>query len=113
MKDGTKFDVNKVKEATTGAGGNIYNFSGRDFVNINLLKYSLTSLHDVYVPENIFSKLDSDYSDDALPIIETGESIYLVFKSSWYADFENKNIKGLDVTGTNTITLPIKQYTAS
>lgn len=116
MNDGILFDVNKIKDATQGAMGSEYGFDALDIGSVRFLRQQLTSLQDVYVPKSIYDELNSNFDAgiDALPIVETGESIYLVFSSSWDNGVNfSKNVKGLDVTGTNTITLPIKQYTAS
>ena len=86
-----------------------------DCATLNYLRDSLTALRDVFVTEKIYDKLNTDFENgiDSLPMIETGESIYIVFHSYWRNLSFSDDIMGLDVTATNTMTLPIKQYTAN
>ena len=113
MNDGVLFDVNDIDEAAGGGKGYQYGFTGTDVMRISQLKYSLTYLKDIFVSKSVYDELDASFNAgiDALPIIEPGESIYLVFSSTWKYSLENKNVIGFDVTATNTITIPVKQIT--
>ena len=114
MNDGALFDVNKVINATQGGEGSEYGFSAFDYNSISRLKESLTSTQDIYVSKAIYDELNANFDAgvDALPIIETGESVYLVFLSIWTNNsLFNENVMGIDVTVSNTITIPIKQVT--
>ena len=116
MYDGYLLDVNKVFNASMGGEGNQYGIVGSDYGAVQYLKESLTALKDVFIPENTFDRLNNEFENgiDALPVIETGQSIYLLFELSWGngANF-SESVKGIDIVGTNTISLPVKQYTGN
>ena len=110
LDNGVLFDVNKVKNAIAGGEGHEYGFKISDHGHVMQLKGSLTDLKDIFVFKDSFDELEED--PYAIPKLDAGESIYLVFNSCWgnninFSDF----IVGLDVTGTNTITIPVKQIT--
>lgn len=108
MDDGGLFDINKLENATLG-GDNPYGFRVIDEAQISQIMACLTNFKEVFVPKRIFDELELD--PYAIPILETGESIYFLFESTWRDLDINPRIKGLDVVGVSTINIPIKQYT--
>ena len=114
MSDGNLFDVTKVEDAALGHYGNAYGFITSDYLNAMNLKYQITGLYDIFSTKEIFddSEVRMNEGKEGLPRLETGDSIYLLFISQWSNNLNfNDNVKGFDVEGTHTITLPIKQAT--
>ena len=114
MSDGNLFDINKVKDAAFGYGGNAYGFRATDYVSADYIKTAITGLYDIFSTKEIFddSEVRMNEGKEGLPRLETGDSIYLLFISQWSTNLNfNDNVKGFDINGTHTITLPIKQAT--
>ena len=109
MDDGNLFDINKISDAVEGYDPG-YEFTAVDIVNASALKLSLVSLDEVFASKNIYDELNDD--PEAIPKLETGESLYFIFSCYWRPDISfNSHVVGFDVTATTKITVPIKQVT--
>ena len=108
MDDGNLFDITKIKDAVLS--GSEYEFTAADNANASVLEANLVYLDEIFVPKNIYDELNDD--PEAIPKLETGESLYFIFSCYWRPDISfNSHVVGFDVTATTKITVPIKQVT--
>ena len=115
MRDGSLIYFDDFEYKTCLQEGKI--FYHKDCSTLSVLEVEGSSLYDIFVTEDIFNKLNTELENgiDALPIIETGESIYVLINPRWSnnINFQDENIVGIDMKIQNTITLPVKQYTVN
>ena len=108
MDDGNLFDITKIKDAVLS--GSEYEFTAADIANASVLEANLVYLDEIFVPKNIYDELNDEL--EAIPKLETGESLYFIFSCYWRPDINfNSHVVGFDVTATTKITVPIKQVT--
>lgn len=108
MDDDGLVDVNDVENFVLGNITSDYKFSGVDEMSISQIKAGVISIDKIVVSESVWQKLELD--ENAMPIIESGDSIYIVLQSIFNPNF-NERVKGYDLTAESTISLPIKQIT--
>ncbi len=113
MNDKSRVNIDDIMKFVSGEiPENPYGLDGTDNSNIDFIKANFVKLESAFIPKSSHDVFVNELTTNksAFPKIETGESIYLVFKVSWEDIDLKESIIGLDINGTSKIILPVKQY---